>query len=192
MLHIGQLFKAFIRERDFKICVSFDWTRVLVFIIDSVIKRALLENTFIVISWTVIFTYACESRIHESDASSCLLKRETFFSLQASRLLKIKWLNSSPIFKQWTSNGRYSEQYVTTLVGRKHTINWSKRVGAESEIFASSLVKNELQKEKPAKKQVTIQPEEKPPASEEKGYKDKLRLEGESLSGAQNIWTSLV
>jgi hypothetical protein len=47
-------------------------------------------------------------------------------------------------------------------------------------------LKNELEKKKSAKKQVTIQPKEKLPASEGKGYKNKLRLEGESLSEAEN------
>jgi hypothetical protein len=71
------------------------------------------------------------------------------------------------------------------LVGRKHTLTSSKRVGAKSEIFASSRLKNELKNKKPAKKHVTIQPK-KPPTSEEKGYKNKLRLEGENLSEADN------
>jgi hypothetical protein len=47
-------------------------------------------------------------------------------------------------------------------------------------------LKNELEKKKPAKKQVTVQPKKKTPASEEKGNKNKLRLERESLSETEN------
>lgn len=79
-----------------------------------------------------------------------------------------------------------TEECVTTLVGRKHRLTSSKRVSAKSETFASSRLKNELEKKRPAKKQIAIQSKKKPPAREEKGYKKKLRLEGESLTEAEN------